>query len=95
VTSQSLFFYGLSDIISLPHIGASTAEAEENCAIMAADQIMDYLENGNIKNSINFPRSEHGKMQRTAHHFCQQKRPKSIRQRVRRIEHVTTIRLID
>ena len=48
-------FYGLSDIISLPHIGASTAEAEENCAIMAADQIMDYLENGNIKNSINFP----------------------------------------
>jgi D-3-phosphoglycerate dehydrogenase len=39
----------------MPHIGASTAEAEENCAIMAADQIMDYLENGNIKNSINFP----------------------------------------
>ncbi|RYZ32397.1 MAG: ACT domain-containing protein, partial [Sphingobacteriales bacterium] len=38
-----------------PHIGASTEEAEENCAIMAADQLMDYLENGNIKNSVNFP----------------------------------------
>lgn len=43
------------DVIPMPHIGASTAEAEENCAIMAADQLMDYLENGNIKNSVNFP----------------------------------------
>lgn len=39
----------------MPHIGASTEEAEENCAIMAADQLMDYLEHGNIKNSVNFP----------------------------------------
>lgn len=43
------------DVYALPHIGASTEEAEENCAIMAADQLMDYLENGNIKNSVNFP----------------------------------------
>ncbi len=43
------------DVIPMPHIGASTAEAEENCAVMAADQLMDYLENGNIKNSVNFP----------------------------------------
>ncbi|UTF60154.1 phosphoglycerate dehydrogenase [Gilvimarinus sp. DA14] len=43
------------DVYAMPHIGASTAEAEENCAIMAADQLMDYLENGNIKNSVNFP----------------------------------------
>ena len=43
------------DVISMPHIGASTAEAEENCAIMAADQLMDFLENGNIRNSVNFP----------------------------------------
>ena len=42
-------------VIALPHIGASTAEAEENCAIMAADQLQDYLENGNIVNSVNFP----------------------------------------
>lgn len=48
-------FYGRDDVIAMPHIGASTAEAEENCAIMAADQIIDYLENGNIKNSVNFP----------------------------------------
>lgn len=41
--------------LTLPHLGASTAEAEENCAIMVADQVRDYLENGNIKNSVNFP----------------------------------------
>jgi D-3-phosphoglycerate dehydrogenase len=41
--------------ITLPHLGASTREAEENCAIMVADQVSDYLENGNIKNSVNFP----------------------------------------
>jgi D-3-phosphoglycerate dehydrogenase len=39
----------------MPHIGASTQEAEENCAIMAADQLMDFLENGHIRNSVNFP----------------------------------------
>lgn len=44
-----------ADVITMPHIGASTAEAEENCAVMAADQLMDFLENGNIKNSVNFP----------------------------------------
>jgi len=43
------------DVIAMPHIGASTAEAEENCAVMAADQVMEYLENGNIKNAVNFP----------------------------------------
>ena len=39
----------------MPHLGASTAEAEENCAMMAADQLRDFLENGNIRNSVNFP----------------------------------------
>jgi D-3-phosphoglycerate dehydrogenase len=48
-------FFGRDDVIAMPHIGASTAEAEENCAVMAADQIIDYLENGNIVNSVNFP----------------------------------------
>ncbi len=43
------------DVISIPHLGASTKEAEENCAIMAADQLIDFLENGNIRNSVNFP----------------------------------------
>ena len=41
--------------ILMPHIGASTTEAEDNCAVMAADQLIDFLENGNIKNSTNFP----------------------------------------
>lgn len=44
-----------SDVIALPHIGASTAEAEENCAMMAANQLRDFLEHGNIVNSVNFP----------------------------------------
>jgi len=42
-------------VVNLPHLGASTAEAEDNCAIMVADQLVDYLENGNIVNSVNFP----------------------------------------
>jgi len=44
------------DVILLPHIGASTAEAEVNCAVMAAEQVADFLKNGNIINSVNFPR---------------------------------------
>jgi D-3-phosphoglycerate dehydrogenase / 2-oxoglutarate reductase len=46
---------GRKNVISLPHIGASTQEAEENCAVMAANQLMDFLVHGNIKNSVNFP----------------------------------------
>jgi D-3-phosphoglycerate dehydrogenase len=42
-------------VVTLPHLGASTAEAEENCAVMAAEQLRDFLENGNIRNSVNFP----------------------------------------
>ena len=46
---------GHEKVITLPHLGASTAEAEENCAMMIADQLKDFLENGNIRNSVNFP----------------------------------------
>lgn len=42
-------------VILMPHIGASTQEAEDNCAVMAANQLMDFLENGNVVNSVNFP----------------------------------------
>jgi D-3-phosphoglycerate dehydrogenase len=42
-------------VIALPHIGASTREAEDNCAVMVADQVREYLETGNVKNSVNFP----------------------------------------
>ncbi len=45
-------------VIALPHLGASTAEAEENCAVMVAKQVRDYLENGNIVNSVNFPEAK-------------------------------------
>ena len=44
-----------ANVIAMPHIGASTAESEENCAVMAANQLMEYLESGNITNSVNFP----------------------------------------
>ena len=46
---------GRDNVIAIPHLGASTEEAEENCAIMVADQLVDFLENGNIRNSVNFP----------------------------------------
>ena len=49
---------GRDDTILMPHIGASTAEAEENCAVMAADQLKGFLEHGNIRNSVNFPTIE-------------------------------------
>ena len=46
---------GLENVIFMPHLGASTSEAEENCAFMVASQITEFLQNGNIKNSVNFP----------------------------------------
>lgn len=49
---------GRTDTLLMPHIGASTAEAEENCAVMAANQLKAFLEQGNIKNSVNFPTIE-------------------------------------
>lgn len=49
---------GMEGVIAIPHLGASTEEAEDNCAVMAAKELRDYLENGNIKNSVNFPNAE-------------------------------------
>ena len=46
---------GVDGVIAIPHLGASTPESEENCAVMAADEIREYLENGNIVNSVNMP----------------------------------------
>jgi len=42
-------------VVTLPHLGASTQQAEDNCAVMVAEQVRDYLENGNVRNSVNFP----------------------------------------
>lgn len=51
---------GLEGVISIPHLGASTNESEDNCAVMAVNQLMDYLENGNIANSVNYPNCDNG-----------------------------------
>ena len=55
---------GRDKIILLPHLGASTAEAEDNCASMAVEQMMDYFENGNIHNSVNFPSVDLGPLEK-------------------------------
>lgn len=49
---------GIDGVLCIPHLGASTPESEDNCAIMAVDQLREYLERGNIKNSVNFPNCE-------------------------------------
>ena len=46
---------GMAGVVAIPHLGASTEESEDNCAMMAVRQVMDYMENGNITNSVNFP----------------------------------------
>lgn len=46
---------GLPNVVCIPHLGASTPESEDNCAVMAAEQLIDYIENGNIRNSVNYP----------------------------------------
>ena len=56
---------GAKNVICIPHLGASTEEAEDNCAVMAAKQLIDYIENGNIVNSVNYPTCS---MPRTTEH---------------------------
>ena len=46
---------GVENVIAIPHLGASTPESEDNCAVMAAEELKDYIENGNIRNAVNFP----------------------------------------
>lgn len=60
---------GLKNVIAFPHLGASTAESEDNCAVMAVNQIVDFIENGNITNSVNYPAMDAGKCQ-TAARIC-------------------------
>ncbi len=57
---------GHKNCITTPHLGASTEESEDNCAKMAVDELQDYLENGNIRNSVNFPNCDMGPAARTA-----------------------------
>ena len=69
---------GRKDALLLPHIGASTREAEENCAIMAAGQLIDFLENGNVRNSVNYPDTEMGRNGGFRITFCNENVPKVL-----------------
>ena len=60
---------GRRGCITIPHLGASTEEAEDNCAVMAVEQLSDFLENGNIKNSVNYPNCDLGKCE-TGNRIC-------------------------
>lgn len=51
---------GIKNVVAIPHLGASTEESEDNCAVMAVDQLVEYLEHGNIINSVNFPNCDMG-----------------------------------
>ncbi|MBQ1965787.1 MAG: 3-phosphoglycerate dehydrogenase [Clostridia bacterium] len=66
---------GAENVVCIPHLGASTPEAEDNCAVMAAKQLVDYIENGNIVNSVNYPACScprAGAMRIAVHHLNQQ-----------------------
>jgi len=71
---------GRKDALLLPHIGASTSEAEENCAMMAADQLMDFLENGNIRNSVNYPDTQMARNGGYRITFCNENVPRVLGQ---------------
>jgi len=70
--------FGRNDTLLLPHIGASTQEAEENCAVMAANQLIDFLENGNVLNSVNFPRTRMARNGGCRITFCNENVPKVL-----------------
>ncbi len=69
---------GRKNALLLPHIGASTSEAEENCAMMAADQLMDFLENGNVMNSVNYPDTQMARNGGYRITFCNENVPKVL-----------------
>ena len=70
----------MNSVIPMPHIGASTEEAETNCAIMAVNQVKDYLENGNIKNSVNFPTAQLRREGACRIAFCNRNQPNMLSQ---------------
>ena len=61
---------GVEGIVAIPHLGASTPESEDNCAMMAVDQMKDYLENGNIAHSVNYPSCSMGKARAASRIAC-------------------------
>jgi D-3-phosphoglycerate dehydrogenase len=71
---------GNARVIGLPHLGASTGEAEENCALMVVDQLRDFLENGNVRNSVNFPNTRMARAGRARLCIANRNRPNMIGQ---------------
>jgi D-3-phosphoglycerate dehydrogenase len=71
---------GNARVIGLPHLGASTGEAEENCALMVVDQLRDFLENGNVHNSVNFPNTRMTRAGRARLCVANRNRPNMIGQ---------------
>ena len=69
---------GRKDALLLPHIGASTREAEENCAVMGAEQLIDFLENGNVRNSVNYPDTKMSRNGGFRITFCNENVPKVL-----------------
>ncbi len=69
---------GRKNALLMPHIGASTREAEENCAVMAADQLMDFLSNGNVRNSVNYPDTQMARNGGYRITFCNENVPKVL-----------------
>ncbi len=69
---------GRKDALLLPHIGASTREAEENCAVMAAEELMDFLEDGNIRNSVNYPDTQMARNGGFRITFCNENVPRVL-----------------
>jgi D-3-phosphoglycerate dehydrogenase len=61
---------GQENVVCIPHLGASTPEAEDNCAVMASKQLKDYIENGNIVNSVNYPNCSAPRMSNTRIAIC-------------------------
>ena len=71
---------GNARVIGLPHLGASTGEAEENCAVMVVDQLRDFLENGNVQNAVNFPNTRMVRAGRARLCIANRNRPNMIGQ---------------
>lgn len=71
---------GNARVIGLPHLGASTGEAEENCAVMVVDQLRDFLENGNVHNAVNFPNTRMARAGKARLCIANQNRPNMIGQ---------------
>ena len=67
-------------VVALPHLGASTGEAEENCAVMVVDQLRDFLEHGNVRHSVNFPETRMARAGRARICIANSNRPNMIGQ---------------